>query len=181
MHTFLRRQAQAAGPAHGGRDEPDGPRPGPVIDPDVDLRDPRQESVSWRGERAVVAVIALGGVLGAEARYGVGAVVPRVPGLFPLPTWLINMTGCLLIGVLMVIVAELRTGHRLVRPFFGVGVLGGFTTFSGFAQDVQNLIRTGHPFTALAYWLLTLTGGWAAAWAGMAVTRRLARCQESAQ
>ena len=43
---------------------------------------------------------------------------------------MVNTSGCLLIGVLMVLIVEARQGHRLVRPFLGVGVLGGYTTFS---------------------------------------------------
>jgi len=157
------------------RDSLPGLPPRRIVDPDVDLGDPRQDSVARRGERAVLAAIALGGVAGAEARYAIGVLVPRVPAQFPWPTWLINTTGCLLLGVLMVIVTEQRTVSRLIRPFLGAGLLGGFTTFSGFAEEVLDLTRAGRPAVALAYLALTLAGGWAAAWAGMTVTRQLGR------
>jgi fluoride exporter len=98
----------------------------------------------------VLAAIAAGGVLGAEARAGMAAVLPTGTGGFPVSTLLINATGCLLIGVLMVLVAEARWGHPLTRPFLGVGVLGGYTTFSGYAVDAQRLLAGGHVATALA-------------------------------
>src|SRR5206468_23399 len=54
----------------------------------------------------------------------------------------VNVLGCGLIGVLMVLVGELWTGRRLLRPFLGTGVLGGFTTFSTYAVDLQHLFTT---------------------------------------
>src|ERR687886_614869 len=62
-----------------------------------------------------------------------------------------NVSGCLLIGVLMVLVTEVWTTHRLLRPFLGTGVLGGYTTFSTYAVDAQHLIAAGAPRTALLY------------------------------
>jgi len=61
----------------------------------------------------VLAVIAGGGVLGAEARYGVSVMVPHAPTAFPWSTLLINAAGCVLIGVLMVVITEVTTPHRL--------------------------------------------------------------------
>jgi CrcB protein len=59
-----------------------------------------------------------------------------------------------------------------VRPFFGTGVLGGFTTFSTYAVDIQRLIDAHHPRTALAYLFATLLGALAAVWLAVAATRR---------
>jgi CrcB protein len=63
---------------------------------------------------------------------------------------LINVTGCALIGVLMVLVSEVWIEQQLLRPFLGTGVLGGFTTFSTYAVDIERLLADGHPGTALA-------------------------------
>jgi len=98
----------------------------------------------------VLGAIAAGGVLGAEARAGIAAVLPTAPGGFPWATLAVNATGCLLIGVLLVLGVGVGGGHPLARPFLGVGVLGGYTTFSGYAVDAQRLLAGGHTGTALA-------------------------------
>ena len=120
------------------------------IDPDVSDR----QELS-RHPAAVLGAIAAGGALGAEARAGIAAVVPTPAGGFPVGTLLINVTGCLLIGVLMVLIVEADRGHPLTRPFLGVGVLGGYTTFSGYAVDAQRLIDAGHAAAAVAALALT--------------------------
>ncbi|MFK0218452.1 fluoride efflux transporter FluC [Streptomyces vinaceus] len=142
-----------------------------AIDPDVDLHVPGQ-----RAERPgpVLAAIAAGGALGASARYGVSLVWPAAgPGAFPWTTLWTNVIGCALIGVLMVLISEGgRTApHPLVRPFVGVGVLGGFTTFSTYAVDFSRLLDAGEAERALAYAGLTVVGALGAVWAGAAATR----------
>jgi CrcB protein len=123
---------------------------GAPVDPDVELGVPAQRAELVRRPAAVLGAVAAGGVLGAEARAGIAAGLPVPTGGCPVATLLINATGCLLIGVLMVLVAEAGRGHPLARPFLGVGVLGGFTTFSGYAVDAQRLLAGGHPATAAA-------------------------------
>ena len=126
--------------------------PGPdIVDSDVDLRDPAQQDEIRPHEWDVLAVIALGGVLGAEARYGIGVSWPVRGGAFPWPTLGINVLGSLLLGVLMVLVLEIARPHRLVRPLLGVGVLGGFTTFSTFSVDTVRMLRAGNAAGALGY------------------------------
>jgi CrcB protein len=124
------------------------------------------------GQGAAVAVVAAGGVLGALARWGVGLLLPAPPGTFPWATFGINVLGSLLMGVLVVLVTEAVAAHPLVRPFLGVGVLGGFTTFSTFAVDAQTLLAGGHRATALAYLAGTVLAAVAAAALGMTLTRR---------
>ncbi|MEZ0074622.1 CrcB protein [Planotetraspora sp. GP83] len=116
---------------------------------------------------SVLAVIALGGGLGSVARYLVGAAVPGRPGGFPWGTFLINVTGCFALGLLMVYVLEVWPPRRYVRPFFGVGVLGGYTTFS--TVTVEILQRPAG--LALLYALCSLAGGLVAVWAGMSIAR----------
>ncbi|ATO12802.1 fluoride efflux transporter CrcB [Micromonospora sp. WMMA2032] len=142
------------------------------VDPDVDLRVPADRGELTAHPAAVLAVIAAGGVLGALARAGVQAAVPHPPTGFPWATFGVNVTGCLLIGVLMAVLTA-RPAGPLARPFLGVGVLGGFTTFSAYAVDAQRLVTAGAAGTALVYLALTVLGALVAVAVGDAVTARL--------
>jgi CrcB protein len=154
-----------------------------LVDPDVDLHDPAQRAETSPREWDLLAAMAAGGVLGAEARYGVGLALPHGVGFalphgahsFPWATVLVNASGCLLIGVLMVVLLELTRWHRLLRPFLGVGVLGGYTTYSTFAADAQRLIRSHQPGIALAYVVVTVLACLGAVWVGTVATRWLGR------
>ncbi|MFJ4468356.1 fluoride efflux transporter CrcB [Streptomyces sp. NPDC089424] len=126
-----------------------------------------------RGQVPVVAVVAVGGAIGAVARYAAVLWWPPHPGGFPWSTFWVNAVGCAVIGVFMVLVTEFRSPHRLLRPFFGTGVLGGFTTFSTYAVDIERLADSGHPATAVAYLAATVVAALAAVWAATAATRRL--------
>ena len=149
------------------------PRPSlDVVDPDVDVRDPRQRADAGRRELSTLAVIGVGGVLGAEARYGIAVASPHHDGSWPWSTLVVNVVGSLLIGV-VVIAVERRSPHRLLRPFVAVGILGGFTTFSTFAVDNHELFLAMRPFVALGYAAASLFGCLAATAVGVAVTRRL--------
>lgn len=140
------------------------------VDPDIDLRVPGQRR-EWNRHRFVLPVIALGGMLGASTRYAAALTWPTAPGSFPWTTLCVNAAGCLLIGVLMVFVVEIGGAHPLLRPFLGVGVLGGFTTFSTYAVDTSSLLRGGHPGLAFGYWVGTLLVALAAVAAGVLLTR----------
>ncbi|WP_346122461.1 CrcB family protein [Micromonospora coerulea] len=142
------------------------------VDPDVDLHVPADRGELAAHPTAVLGTIAAGGVLGALARAGVQAAFPHAPTGFPWATWGVNVTGCLLIGALMAVLTTRPTGP-LVRPFLGVGVLGGFTTFSAYAVDAQRAVTAGAAGTALAYLAATLVGALLAVWAGDAATGRL--------
>jgi CrcB protein len=96
---------------------------------------------------------------------------PHPPAGFPWSTFVVNVTGCLLIGVLMVIVTDVVTTRPLLRPFVGVGVLGGYTTFSTYVVDIQRAAGAGAAWVALAYLALTLVFALVAVWAGTALTR----------
>ncbi|MGW2083884.1 fluoride efflux transporter CrcB [Streptomyces sp. NPDC001880] len=122
---------------------------------------------------SVVAVVALGGAIGASARYGATLIWPTAPGGFPWTTLIVNVVGCAVIGVFMVVISEVRPVHRLVRPFFGTGVLGGFTTFSTYAVDIQRLVDAGRVRAGLGYLGLTLFAALAAVWSAVWATRRV--------
>ncbi|MEU3709893.1 fluoride efflux transporter CrcB [Streptomyces catenulae] len=143
------------------------------VDPDVGVRPPARRRTPLNGQGAVVAVVSLGGVLGACARYGASLLWPTPSGGFPWTTLAVNSLGCAVIGVFMVLISEVWAAHRLVRPFFGTGVLGGFTTFSTYAVEIQRLITDGRARTGLAYLALTVVTALVSVTLAATVTRRL--------
>ncbi|HHS94251.1 MAG TPA: fluoride efflux transporter CrcB [Rhodobacterales bacterium] len=100
--------------------------------------------------------VALGGALGASARYLTNVGVMRLfgPGL-PLGTVVVNILGSFLMGVLVVVLA--RRGHNDLAPFLMTGLLGGFTTFSAFSLDALTLWERGQHAEAGLYIGLTVT------------------------
>ncbi|RAY14054.1 fluoride efflux transporter CrcB [Actinomadura craniellae] len=120
------------------------------------------------------AVISAGGVLGSLARHGLSVAFPHQAGRFDWAIFAVNTAGCLLIGVLMVLITEVWEVHRLVRPFLGIGVLGGFTTFSAYVVGIQQDLAAGAPHTALAYLAGTCAAALAAVHAGVHATRLVA-------
>ena len=123
---------------------------------------------------AVLGAIAAGGVLGAEGRYALGLALPHAAGSWPLATLLINVSGSLVLAALMVVITELTSPHRLLRPFLGVGVLGGYTTFSTAEVDVWQMLHAGRPLLAVGYLLGTALAALLAAWLGATLARTAA-------
>jgi CrcB protein len=148
------------------------PHPGFPVDPDVirevDLGPPRVHP-------DVVATVAAGGALGALARWVVAEALPHAGGHFPWATLLTNVLGCFLIGVVMVVVIERLPDQRLLRPFLGTGILGGFTTFSTYAVDTRGLVASDRPALAAAYLVGTLVAGLLAVVLGLRLTERVVR------
>ncbi|MFE6130477.1 fluoride efflux transporter FluC [Streptomyces sp. NPDC056437] len=174
--------ARGAGDAaglSGARDAPgtsDASPSAEAIDPDVDLHLPEQRAETARGHRLpVLLAISAGGVAGALARHAVNRQWPAAEGTFPWATFWINVLGSALIGVLMVLVSEGgRRAHPLMRPFVGVGVLGGFTTFSTYALDLKDLLERDEAGLALAYAGGTVAGCLGAVWLASVSTRAVA-------
>ncbi|MGH3872440.1 MAG: FluC/FEX family fluoride channel [Pseudonocardiaceae bacterium] len=119
---------------------------------------------------SVLAAISTGGVGGALARSGLDAAFPHRPDAVAWATLGVNVSGCLLIGVLMVLVTDVWP-HRLLRPLLGTGLLGGYTTFSTYIVDIQHLLAAGAARTALAYLAGTLLAALAAVYAGITIAR----------
>ncbi len=122
----------------------------------------------------VALVIAAGGALGGGARYLLSQAVPQSPDGFPWATFIENVTGCLLLGVLMVFLLDVWPPRRYARPFLAIGVLGGFTTFSAYTVETNALLRAGHVPLALTYLFATVILGLLATWSGIAIARRAA-------
>ena len=118
---------------------------------------------------------ALGGALGALARWGVAEALPREPGAWPWATLLVNLLGCLVLGVLAGRVFDRSAGPPWLRPFLATGVLGGFTTYSAFAVETVQLAGAGRVVTAAGYVLASTAGGVVAAAAGQRLGRAPSR------
>ena len=117
-----------------------------------------------------VLLVALGGALGAVARYGVGVASVRwAEAGLPVGTWVVNALGCLAIGAALPLVAGDRARLMLV-----VGVLGSFTTFSTFSADTVVLWEAGRPGLAVANALGSVAVGVVFVAAGLALGRSLA-------
>jgi CrcB protein len=115
--------------------------------------------------------VALGGALGSVARLKVsGWVLHRtVEGRFPLGTFLVNVAGCLAIGILGGFAAKEDLLSPAARLFLFTGLLGGFTTFSAFGLETFYLMRRGELLVAGAYVAASVLVGLVAVWIGFAL------------
>jgi CrcB protein len=104
-------------------------------------------------------LVMIGGAIGAGFRYHVGRITLHLFGPhFPWGTWIVNLVGGLLMGILAGVLARDGVAGEPLRLFLGVGVLGGFTTFSAFSLDVTNMIYRGDLAIAGAYALSSVAG-----------------------
>jgi CrcB protein len=118
--------------------------------------------------------VAIGGALGVTARYGLDRLIEaRSSSVFPWSTFTINVTGCFLIGL---VTAALVDRHHLppwLRAGLVVGVIGGYTTFSTFAQEALDLAEIRHLAVSVAYLVASVGLGLAAVALGTRVGRLL--------
>ena len=115
--------------------------------------------------------IALGGVLGTGARWGLEEWLAPDAGAFPIATFLANIAGAFVLGLAVVLLVERWHSTASVRGFLLVGVLGSFTTFSKYAVDGIVLAEAGRMPVAAAYWLLSVVVGMAAGVLGLRAAR----------
>ena len=120
----------------------------------------------------MLAGIAVGGAVGAAARYALELLWPTDPGAFPVATFVTNLVGCLLLGALVALVTA-RRQHPVLRPVLGTGVLGGFTTFSTYAVQGRSLLGEERLGLAALYLGGTLVGAVLAALVGVLVVEAL--------
>jgi fluoride exporter len=122
---------------------------------------------------ADLAAIAVGGGIGSVARYLLSAAFPAGHS-FPWAIFAVNVSGCFLLGLLMVYMLEVWPPRRLLRPLLAVGLLGGYTTYSTYAGGVMTLL-TGHaPALADAYALTSIAAALTAVWCGARAARTVA-------
>ncbi|ARE39493.1 CrcB protein [Rhodovulum sp. P5] len=116
--------------------------------------------------------MALGGAVGAVGRYLSGVAATHLMGRgFPWGTIFVNIAGSFLMGVLIVVLA--KKGGTQFAPFFQIGVLGGFTTFSSFSLDTVALYERGQADLALTYVLASVVISLSAIALGLWLTRSL--------
>ena len=121
-----------------------------------------------------IASVAVGGAFGAVARHLINiSPLATAAGKFPLPTFIINVTGSFLIGLLFVFFGERMEVSENVRLALIVGFLGAFTTFSTFEMEIFSLARERQTMMAVLYLLLSVVVGFVGVSAGVALGRRL--------
>jgi CrcB protein len=117
-------------------------------------------------------LIALGGSLGALARYGASFwVQERVAGSFPYGTFIVNISGCLIMGLVMTRLnegSEVSVNWRYLVP---VGFIGAYTTFSSFEFEMFRLAEQGVPLVGMLYMVSSLVLGYLALWLGVITAR----------
>jgi CrcB protein len=119
-------------------------------------------------------VVMLGGAIGAVSRFIVGAFVLRFySATFPLGTFLINVTGSFLIGLLMTLFLNRPALPANWRLFLVTGILGGYTTFSSFEWEALTTLRNGAESVAFLYLAASVIVGLAGAWVGLLTANRL--------
>ncbi|CAM4092580.1 Fluoride-specific ion channel FluC [Novosphingobium lubricantis] len=123
------------------------------------------------------ALVALGGGTGAVLRFHLGRVIGTLTGhnaTLPWGTFAINASGSLLMGVLAGWLARHGTGGEAWRLLLGVGLLGGFTTFSAFSLEAALLIQRGMIGAAALYAAGSVLAGIAGLFLGLQIVRGLA-------
>ncbi len=160
-----------------------GDHPGVPLDPDLDIGPrggfgtrPRSRR-GLRPQAVIVVSLALGGALGAIARYAISLGLPTETGRFPWGTFVVNISGSFVLGFLLIILIQQFPEARLARPVIGTGFIGAYTTFSTFTVESIQLVRAGDPGTAVAYVGASLVVGLLAVFIGMAAARGLLRAE----
>jgi CrcB protein len=152
------------------------------IDPDLAPTDPAEPALvghrrlprrrHGRAQPDVLAVIALGGMVGATARFKLAEALPTAPGHFPWATFWTNMSGSFVLGFLLVVLLERFPPSRYLRPFLATGILGAYTTMSTYLVETAVLIKDGYAATGLLYGVGSLVTGLILAYAGIVAGRR---------
>jgi CrcB protein len=124
-----------------------------------------------RFEPGALATIALGGALGAPARYAIAQALKVNGHSFPSATFIANVTGAFALGLFLTWIAPHHLSRRL-RPLVATGFLGAFTTFSTFAIETVLLVRNHHLPMAVVYVVASLAAGLAAAALGVTLVRK---------
>lgn len=121
-----------------------------------------------------VIAVAVGGALGSVLRYWVSTGVYGLFGRgFPYGTLVVNVAGCLAMGMLFVLLVERVSDNTVWRAGILIGVLGGFTTFSSFSIETFNLIEQGAVLKAVANMAASLFVCLGATWLGVILARQL--------
>lgn len=122
----------------------------------------------------LLLLAAAGGAIGSGARYLVHVGTVRALGTdFPWSTLLVNLVGCLAMGLVTELVMLRLGGSVEARVFLATGILGGFTTFSAFALDFAALLTWHETLPAVVYLLASMVGSILAVYAGLALGKAI--------
>lgn len=120
-----------------------------------------------------IFLVMSGGAIGAGLRYGITRALPVSPGGWPWPTFAANVVGGLAMGVLAAWVLRGDNSAEPLRLFIGVGVLGGFTTFSAFSLEMAQMVQRGEMGMAAAYAFASVLLALGALFAGMTAAKAI--------
>ncbi len=118
-----------------------------------------------------IILVMSGGAIGAAMRFGLWRALPTSAGGWPWPTFAANVLGGLAMGVLAAWVLRGDNSAEPLRLFVGVGVLGGFTTFSAFSLEMAQMIERGQVALASGYALASVLLALGALFAGMIMAK----------
>jgi CrcB protein len=124
---------------------------------------------------AIVGAVFVGGCIGGVARYGVTRAWPTAAGGFPWAILVINLSGAFVLAVLLVVLNDVFRPTTYVRPLFGTGFCGAWTTFSSIVASTDQLVAHGHAVTGTLYLVGSVVGGLAAGAVGLMSGRLLAQ------
>lgn len=116
-------------------------------------------------------LVMIGGAIGAAARFGLARAIPHVSGGWPWPTFVANVVGGFLMGALAAFVIRSGGVGENIRLFAGVGILGGFTTFSAFSLEMAQMVERGELALVASYALASVVLALLAVFAGLALGR----------
>lgn len=118
-----------------------------------------------------LVLVGVGGGVGSMLRYLVSVLTYKYnSGIFPWATFIVNMVGCLLIGLLIGVVERQIPNSISLKYLFITGFCGGFTTFSAFSLEGLLLIQTGNASLSIIYILTSIVLGLLVVWAGIEIT-----------
>lgn len=120
-----------------------------------------------------IFLVMAGGAVGSALRYLVGRLAFHLWGSGPWGTLVVNIVGGLAMGLLVGVLAARSEGGEVARVLIGVGLLGGFTTFSSFSLDAMLMLQRGETMAAIGYILLSVAGAIGALALGLLLVRSL--------
>jgi CrcB protein len=135
------------------------------------LRGPVRPTRAQRADPRVLLAIAVGGGLGTLARYGISRAIPVPKDSFPWATFVTNLSGAFVLGLFLTTALERFPTTRYPRPFFAIGFLGAFTTFSTMAVETVTLVKDGEPLLGIGYLWVSLVAGLACCYLGVVLAR----------
>lgn len=140
------------------------------LDPDTEIDQfPAAHPLPIHVHPGALALVFLGGTLGAGTREALALLYPAVNGI-PWTIFCINVSGAFLLGVLLEALVRRGPDHgrrRALRLLLGTGFMGGYTTYSSLATDTAALLGHGSPWAGAGYAIGTVLIGGLATWAGI--------------